>query len=713
MSGGLQQLAHFADLDPRLLSALEARASVRSLIQGERLFRQGDPGEALFVVLSGRIQVLVEQPNSPPHPLAEVLPGEVLGEMALLAQQPRAASAVALDAATVLELPADACRQLMEASAPARDRLKNIALRRLPSLYLASTPFGHARGALAEIDRAATWVRLSAGDVLFSQGDPPDAMYVVTQGSLEVLAQHDATGRRLSFVGRGEFLGEAALLLDQPRSATVRALRDAELIRIPRDAFERALRAEPSLPVELARQVTQRLLQRERATPPARTIRTVTVIPLDGSARVQEFTRHLADELGALLVTHSGLSDLGFLSEPGTNDLADSRLRQWLSDQEELYPHNVYLADFAATAWSKLAVRHADLVLLVADAETTPIVGSLERELLSDDVRAPVELALLGTAAGTSRWFEARARRLVVHHVMGRADVGRVARAIRGASNCLVLGGGGARGLAHVGVIRALKEAGVPIDHVAGTSMGAIIGGLCALGYDYATMLDLLREHYANGGGYDVTLPVVALRSARQTVRTLRSLFADVHIEDLSTPYFCVSADLTRAEVVVHDQGPLWLAVRASCALPGVVPPVVYHGGLLVDGGLLNNVPADLMRQRSNGRVVAVDVSPKVDLTVTSEGLAEVSGWQQLWVRMRNSTGSSPARLPSIVEILNRAILLSSVRDSQAIGQQADLYLHPPVDSVPMGAFTAIDEVVEIGYRYAVERVGVWIHERS
>jgi predicted acylesterase/phospholipase RssA len=226
-------------------------------------------------------------------------------------------------------------------------------------------------------------------------------------------------------------------------------------------------------------------------------------------------------------------------------------------------------------------------------------------------------------------------------------------------------------------------------------------------------MLELMRRHYAEGGGFDMTLPVVALRSAHQTVKTLRSLFGNVRIEDLFIPFFCVSADLTRAEVVVHHEGPLWFAVRASCALPGVVPPVVDHGDLLVDGGLLNNVPADIMRQRSNGAVIAVDVSPKVDLTVSSDGATEVSGWQQMWARVRNTKGPSTMYLPSIVEILSRAVLLSSVRDSQAMGQQADLYLHPPVDNIPMGAFKSIDEVVELGYRYAMEHVESWLTTQS
>jgi predicted acylesterase/phospholipase RssA len=201
---------------------------------------------------------------------------------------------------------------------------------------------------------------------------------------------------------------------------------------------------------------------------------------------------------------------------------------------------------------------------------------------------------------------------------------------------------------------------------------------------------------------------VVALRSGRQTIRTLRALFGDTDIEELPTPFFCVSTDMTRAEVVVHDAGPIWLAVRASCAVPGLVPPVPYRGALLVDGGLLNNLPTDIMRDRSDGYVIAVDVSPKVDPTLTADGPAQVSGWQQLWARM---TGARDHRFPSIAEVLSRAVLAASVRDSQAMGARADLYLHPPVDSVPMSAFKSIDDIVELGYRHASEQLESWLRQ--
>jgi predicted acylesterase/phospholipase RssA/CRP-like cAMP-binding protein len=596
-----------------------------------------------------------------------------------------------------------------------------VALQRLPGLYLASTPLGDAASdVLVELDRSATWVRLPAGQTLFNEGDPSDALYVITHGSLEVLVNESGGTQRMTAVlGRRAFLGEMGLLLGEPRSATVRARRDSELIRIPTDAFERAINVEPKVGISLARQLARQLSRAGHEPPPSRQVHTIAVLPLDRSSETRALSAQLATALGGLHLTSARVAELERLPQLGSNDLADSRLRQWMSELEERYPYVVYVGDDEATEWTRLALRQADVVLLIASSAANPNPSEVERELVASAIHAPVELVLVHSGAatervsGTSAWLTPRKLDAFHHvHQNGSDDVARLARSIRGTSIGLVLGGGGARGLAHIGVIRAMREAGLSIDRIAGTSMGAIIAAQYAMGHDASEILALTRRHYAEGGGSDLTLPMVALRSARQTGRTLRALFGDVRIEDLATPFFCVSADLTRAEVVVHGTGPLWLSVRASCAVPGVVPPVPYHGDLLVDGGLLNNLPTDIMRQRwPGGSLVAVDVSPRVDLAVKVEGLTEVSGWGQLWARMRPTEARAP--LPTIFELLSRSVLLSSARDSQAMGRQADLYLRPPVDDVPMTAFKSIDDVVERGYRYAATQLEAWLRGRQ
>jgi len=266
-----------------------------------------------------------------------------------------------------------------------------------------------------------------------------------------------------------------------------------------------------------------------------------------------------------------------------------------------------------------------------------------------------------------------------------------------------VLGGGGARGFAHIGVIRALREGGVPIDLVGGTSMGAILAAQCAMGRDDREMLAMTRRAFlGRPGRSDLTLPLVALHSGRATSRRLKNMFDDRTIEDLPIGYFCVSCNLTRAQVDVHDRGPVWFWARVSCSVPGLLPPVPYHGDLLVDGGLLDNLPVAEMRRRLGGFVAAVDVSVAVDLSVSTE-LAAEAPWSGTSQVSRLLTGRPS--LPNIVNVLMRTAEISSVRDSRVSGSPADLYLHVPVEGIAMTDFASLDRIVALGYEYTMRRL--------
>lgn len=218
-------------------------------------------------------------------------------------------------------------------------------------------------------------------------------------------------------------------------------------------------------------------------------------------------------------------------------------------------------------------------------------------------------------------------------------------------------------------------------------------------------MIDLNRRAFSGSDLRDLTLPAIALRKAHSTVHRLCSMFGDRTIEDLPLRLFCITSDLTHARVRVHDRGPLWLWTRASCSIPGLVPPVPYDGSLLVDGGLLNNLPVDVMRARCSGAVIAVNVTPTVDLATESPLLAEMSGWPHVWQLLR--PGSVP-RFPNITQILSRTVFVSSVRDGEEKARLSDLSLDPPLDGIGMGDFAAIDRIVEAGYRHAVDRLAAW-----
>jgi predicted acylesterase/phospholipase RssA len=276
------------------------------------------------------------------------------------------------------------------------------------------------------------------------------------------------------------------------------------------------------------------------------------------------------------------------------------------------------------------------------------------------------------------------------------ADIARLGRLLLGRGVGLALGGGGARGFAHIGVIQALLDAGIPIDAIGGTSMGAVLAAQYAAGLSAAGMRETNRAHWIKKNPLkDKTLPVVALLAGRRLDRMIEGMFGDLQIEDLWTPFFCVSAVITRAAMRGHRRGPLGRAARASMSLPGIAIPVHDAGSMLVDGGLMNNVPADIMAELC-GRVVAVDVSPEKDLVISSPYPPAASGWRLLF-------GRKATNLPGIGAILMRSVMLSSSRHQAAIAGDADLYLRPPVDRFGMFQWDALDALADAGYACARE----------
>ena len=431
----------------------------------------------------------------------------------------------------------------------------------------------------------------------------------------------------------------------------------------------------------------------------------------------ESLSRHAPCQLLSNAGTDTLLGAPGItLAEEGSPE--DLRLQAWLNGQETRCRFVVYVTDPGLTNWTRRCIRQADEIMSFGVAGGVPNLTETEAEVLHEERTRHASfrktLVLVhppGTLRprGTMRWL--RERRLDRHlHMRSdrQDDFERIVRYVLRREVGLVLSGGGSRGFAHAGVIRAMREAGLPVDVVAGVSMGSLIGAGCAFSEDLDETVVPLKQHVGRMLT-DYTLPFVSLARGRRFDRGVKALFGDTHIEDLWLPYFCVSSNLTRASTVVHRSGLLWRAIRASSSLPGVIPPVIDNGDMLYDGCLLNNLPVDLMREEiETGLLVAVDVVPPVDLDVHATELENPSGWRLAWSRI--SPFAKPIEIPDIVSIINRAGVLGSIRQRQRLidGELVDLYLRPPLGDFKILDFSVADEAFEIGYTYAVTEIAAW-----
>ncbi len=547
----------------------------------------------------------------------------------------------------------------------------------------------------AGIDDLATelqWIALAGGAALFDENDAPDSLYILKSGSLGAYRigakEHP---RLLGMVNVGETVGEAGLIAQQPRTALVRALRDSELLRLPEEGFRRLVIKYPEAMMHCMGAAMRRNLlpndDRRYSRP-----RTFAVLAHDAGVDAQAFARSLM----AALERYGKCALIDAENARGQHG-------EWFNSVEMRHQFVLYVGEAGQKEWREQCARQADCFVLPANAASAPspwpetdFIGD-EREYLR-----PRHLVLIH--AGDIRWGSARAWLREVqgaqhHHVRRTGDIERVARLLIGRSVGLVLSGGGARGFAHIGVVRALREAGQPIDCVGGTSIGAIIGAGVAADWSHEEMLETYRRAFVVGRPlHDYTFPFVSLTRGLRVSRLLRREFDTRDIEDLVLPFYCVTTNLTAGRARVHRSGPLWLWLRAGCAIPGVLPPVFHHGEVIVDGAVINNLPVDPMRERHVGQIVAVDISADETLHASVEEYALPTGWRLALEYLRGHRYR-----PGILGILLRAGMVNAEAASIERRAQTNLLLTPPVDDIGLLDWHAYEQAIDTGYRYATE----------
>jgi NTE family protein len=570
-------------------------------------------------------------------------------------------------------------------------------------------------------------MELPAGATLMRQGEAGDALYLVLGGRLRVWRGAAATGAAVvcAELGRGEIVGELALLGAVPRAASVSAWRNTRLARLARADFDALQQAHPGLTLALARLALRRLQAPapRRALAPA----TVALVPVDAGVDAQDFAQRLAAALRRAVagwrvaVVHAGQLDGG----PGADAAARARHRaQQLARIEAAHEQVLLVGDAGAGTWTRACLDHADEVLWLADAQRPPCLHPLEERPADRPADPPADCPDGGAAAGrdvlvllhpawqrsprgTRAWLALRphAEHLHLRPDLAR-DMARLARLQSRTALGLVLAGGGARGFAHLGVWQALREHGVEVDCVGGTSIGAVMATYVACGQPPGHIEANLRRAFASRPTGDFSaLPLLSLFKGRRLQRTVgdavRDLLGfDADVEDLWLTHYSVATNVTRGCAQLIRRGSLVQALLASVAVPGVLPPVPVDGDLLCDGGLVDNFPVAAMRGlRGVGRVIGVDLDRGDELRVQRAALP--SGWALLRDRLRRAPQRRYADVPTLAAYLHRISVLHSSARQHAARAQADWCIQPPLGEVGLLDWQALDAISARGYRHA------------
>ena len=552
------------------------------------------------------------------------------------------------------------------------------------------TPPDTLEAALARVfegtkNTRASWFALTRGERLFSAGDPADTLYLLRAGRLGVF--RDDNGRGPQFIGvikPGDPVGEMAMLAGTTHMANVVALRDSDVVALPRDAFFEAARAEPSLMAELGQVMLTRARDRNSTGTDASVFGFISARAQPIRSFVERVARAVeAQGFTCRIIDHTALSSAA----------------EWFSGVEDAHDYVLYIAESDEPGWASLCARQVDRVFMVGEADRSPRPPFPPQEI-EDEAHPLTDLILLRPAhmarpTKTRAWLEAFKPGRWFHAIEGMFDdTARIARIVTGSAVGVVLSGGGARAYAHIGALKALREAGMPIDFIGGSSMGAVIAAGPGLGWSDEELDERIRKAFVMSDPLsDVAFPIIAMTHARKVGRLMQDAYGDVAIEDMPLPFFAVSTNLTSGKVEVHREGMLRHALRASISIPGVMPPVVMNGQVLVDGAVLRNFPSEVMRRLTYGPVVGVDVSQTRG--VDPKALEDPPSWWR-WI-----ASGAWKKGPPIVSILMRAATLSTEAELKQARADTDLLIQPKPEGVDIRDWMAYDPAVSSGYAAA------------
>uniref|UniRef100_A0A8D2QFN4 lysophospholipase n=1 Tax=Zonotrichia albicollis TaxID=44394 RepID=A0A8D2QFN4_ZONAL len=740
-------------LHPFLLqnpALLNGKVTLHQVTAGTVLSRQGDQDVNVCFVVSGMLHVYQRKIDSEEDTCLFIThPGELVGQLAVLTGEPLIFTIKANRDCSFLSISKSHFYEIMREQ-------PSVVLGVAHSVVKRMSPF------VRQIDFALDWMEVEAGRAVYRQGDKSDCTYIVLNGRLRsVLRMDDGKKHLTGEYGRGDLIGVVEALTHQPRATTVHAVRDSELAKLPEGALISIKRKFPQVVTRLIHLLGEKILgslqqgghplglhsssSKWDAGNPASNLSTVAIMPVSEEVPLTAFTLELKHALSAvgpaLLLTSDNIKQR--LGSAALDSIHEYRLTSWLGQQEDIHRIVLYQADSTLTPWTQRCIRQADCILIVGLGDQEPTVGELERMLENTAVRAQKQLVLLHKEDGplpsrTVEWLNMRSwcsahlhihcpRRVfskrslpklvemyerVFQKVPDRhSDFSRLARVLTGNAIALVLGGGGARGCSQVGVIRALIEAGIPVDMIGGTSIGAFMSALYAEERSYNQMRIKARQWVMNSVFktiLDLTYPITSMFSGAAFNKSINNIFKDKQIEDLWIPYFTITTDITASAMRVHRDGSLWRYVRASMSLSGYMPPLCdpKDGHLLMDGGYINNLPADVARSMGAKVVIAIDVGSRDETDLTNYGDC-LSGWWLLWKRWNPL--AEKVKVLNMAEIQTRLAYVCCVRQLEMV-KNSDYceYIRPPIDRYGTLDFGKFDEICEVGYQHGKTVFNVW-----
>jgi NTE family protein len=541
---------------------------------------------------------------------------------------------------------------------------------------------------------------LEIGTFLFRQGDRDNSLFIVLSGRCRAIEDKEGVQRILGDIAEGEPVGEFALFTREPRSASVVAIRRSVVLEIDENSYEALVASYPRFANTLTGFIVNRLRRNELQQHQQAVPKNIAIINLQPENDISYWTdaiRHrFAENHTAIHVSDA--------------QHAEDREKHF-SDLESREGIHFMVCSEEDMEWSRQCILYSDLVILVSRFDADPGLYPIEKELnlyRNDVLNKHIYLVLLHEnksviPSGTNHWLHNRNLDLHLHLRRDHpGDIRRFCRVLTRTAVGLVFGGGGAKGFAHVGAVKAILEAGIEIDFVGGTSAGALYGlGMSYADFDIDRILYLSKDSAnARLTSGDFNLPIVSIMTGKKMSNYVHRLMGETHLEDFWVTSYCVSTNFSKASTHMHRTGVAWKQIAASIAIPGVFPPVILNRQLHLDGGVVDNLPIEPMYHYPVKHIIAIALTgltpKKVDLDHMPA--ARSLFWDKLFRRKKY-------RLPGLASILINSLTLNSRQRQEQAKSGVSLYVEMDLKGVGMLDDRQWQRIIDMGYEQMHDQI--------
>ena len=507
-------------------------------------------------------------------------------------------------------------------------------------------------------------------DKLFKQGDPTVSVYITITGSFSVFITDDTNQTSIANIGVGEFIGEMGSITGLSRSATVIANRKSKVLELKLKDIEKSTEKNSEFLLLLSRVAIARLLHSQNG-------KTVEHLP-----SVYCLLGPNAEEIASAISGYmKKFGSVGIFSDIQLENktIIDREISQEKVDFTIYYSENISDQPTEEIKW---IIQNSDRSILIYNGEKIREqqelkFNELKKHLSNYD--AIIKWPNSKIIPGVTGWLLDSSNITNHYHYIDTSDLKRISRILTGNGIALVLSGGGARGMAHMGFYKYALENKFEFDLVVGTSSGSLVGAGIALGWSFDEIVKNMSMMAKVNPLLNLHIPKTSIFKDKALRQYSAKWFSDLNIEDTRIPYRNISVDVKQSKESVNDRGRIEASVRASGALPGIFPPVKIGDSLHVDGGVMNNLPTDQTRGLGIAKIIGIDIGANAS--------PESSGQEQ--------------KDPGLFSLITLVATLGDSAGADLHRKQCDVLLLPEVSEIKIFDFKLYNKAISIGYNCA------------